>query len=204
MPNRWQAITWTKANLVHWCIYVTLRKDELTGKHIPVQSMWYPRKARLTHWDWVIHICISKLARRYTPCSNEVGTWYTGFIMSVCLSVRLSVDGICNFDFVLFWLGIQNDSVVWIIMGRLGVSSECRHSNCSCHSCRWPQPWSLILVVIVQWTCATAVAFHMFQKITYLTQNYWLQFISTFEHPSFLACVNVMSCWCQDSGHQQE
>ena len=38
---------------------------------------------------------------------------------------------ICNFDFVFFWLGIQYDSMVWIIMRRQGVSSERRHFSCS-------------------------------------------------------------------------
>ena len=31
---------------------------------------------------------------------------------------------ICNFDFVLFWLGIWCESLVWVIMGRLGVSQN--------------------------------------------------------------------------------
>ena len=31
----------------------------------------------------------------------------------------------------LFWLGIQHDSKVWVIMRRLGVSSERRRSSCS-------------------------------------------------------------------------
>ena len=30
-----------------------------------------------------------------------------------------------------FWLGIQYDSIVWVIMRRRGVSSERRRSNCS-------------------------------------------------------------------------
>ena len=38
---------------------------------------------------------------------------------------------ICNFDFVFFWLGIQYDSIVWVIMRRPGVSSERRRSSCS-------------------------------------------------------------------------
>ena len=39
---------------------------------------------------------------------------------------------ICNFDFVKFDLGSNmNWSVVWVIMGRQGVSSECRRSSCS-------------------------------------------------------------------------
>ena len=31
---------------------------------------------------------------------------------------------ICSFNFVLFWLGIQYESIVWVIMGQQGVSSE--------------------------------------------------------------------------------
>ena len=36
-----------------------------------------------------------------------------------------------DFDFVFFWLGIQYDSMVWVIMRRRGVYSEGRHSSCS-------------------------------------------------------------------------
>ena len=42
---------------------------------------------------------------------------------------------ICNFDFVFFWLGIQYDSMVWVIMRRRGVSSERRRSSCSSSIC---------------------------------------------------------------------
>ena len=38
---------------------------------------------------------------------------------------------ICNFDFVFIWLGIQYDSMVWVIMRRQGVSSERKRSSCS-------------------------------------------------------------------------
>ena len=34
------------------------------------------------------------------------------------------------FDFVFFWLGIQYDSIVWVIMRLRGVSSEHRRSSC--------------------------------------------------------------------------
>ena len=37
---------------------------------------------------------------------------------------------ICNFNFVLFWLGIWCQSTVWVIMGAVGGISECRHSSC--------------------------------------------------------------------------
>ena len=38
---------------------------------------------------------------------------------------------IFNFDFVFFWLGIQYDSIEWVIMRRQGVFSERRRSSCS-------------------------------------------------------------------------
>ena len=41
---------------------------------------------------------------------------------------------ICNFDFVFFWLGIQYDPTVWVIMRRRGVSSEHRCSSCSSYA----------------------------------------------------------------------
>ena len=34
-------------------------------------------------------------------------------------------------DRLFFWLAIQYDSIVWVIMRRRGVSSERRHSSCS-------------------------------------------------------------------------
>ena len=36
---------------------------------------------------------------------------------------------VCNFDFLLFWLGIWCESLVWLIMWRLGGISEGRHSS---------------------------------------------------------------------------
>ena len=38
-------------------------------------------------------------------------------------------------DRLFFWLGIQYDSIVWVIMRRRGVSSERRHSSCSNFFC---------------------------------------------------------------------
>ena len=34
-------------------------------------------------------------------------------------------------DWLFFWLGIQYDPIVWVIMRRRGVSSESRRSSCS-------------------------------------------------------------------------
>ena len=125
----------------------------------------------------------------YTPASTKLKRGYTGFTLSVCPSVRLSIclsvdrvvsalylqqylldpfhicisyqailEGVlremfvskckklnfgaffkfvtfvCKFvicNFVFFWLGIQYDSIVWVIMRWRGVSSECMRSSCS-------------------------------------------------------------------------
>ena len=42
------------------------------------------------------------------------------------------------FKVSLFWLGIQHNSIVWVIMRRRGVSSEHRCSSCSSCTCWWP------------------------------------------------------------------
>ena len=87
---------------------------------------------------------IAMTALYYTPLFNEVDRgvyWYHLVRLSVCLSVRLWTEScpLCIFNnthrihfiFVFFWLGIQYDSMVWVIMRRRGVSSERRRSSCS-------------------------------------------------------------------------
>ena len=66
------------------------------------------------------------------PASTKLKGGYTGITLSVCQSVCLWTDScpLCIFDFVFFWLGIQYDSMVWVI-NRRGVSSECMRSSCS-------------------------------------------------------------------------
>ena len=49
---------------------------------------------------------------------------------------------ICNFDFVFIWLGIQYDSMVWVIIRQRGVSSERRCSSCSSCHCYSPPLWN--------------------------------------------------------------
>ena len=70
------------------------------------------------------HICTS-----YQPTSEGVSR-----VMPVTKFKNLKfwrIFLICNFDFVFFRLGIQYDSMVWVIIRRRGVSSERRRSNCS-------------------------------------------------------------------------
>ena len=92
-------------------------------------------------------------------CPPLQRSWKGGILVSPCPSVRLWTEScplcifnnthrihfifahlikqfwriflICNFDFVFFWLGIQYDSMLWVIIRRRGVSSERRRSSCN-------------------------------------------------------------------------
>ena len=77
------------------------------------------------------HICTS-----YQATSEGVSG-----VMSVTKFKNLKfwrILKICNLDFVFFWLGIQYDSIEWVIMRRRGVSSERRHSSCSSSNYQGP------------------------------------------------------------------
>ena len=70
------------------------------------------------------HICTSYQA-------TSEGVWR---VMPVSKFKNLKfwwIFEICIFAFVFFWLGIQYDSMVWVIIRRRGVSSERRSSSCS-------------------------------------------------------------------------
>ena len=66
----------------------------------------------------------------------------------------------CNFDFVFFWLGIQYNSIVWVIIRLRRVSSEHRHSSCSSFiSTNLPVCWGLHKMVrIVVWISDMEIA----------------------------------------------
>ena len=121
-----------------------------------------------------LHSCVMMVII-ISPASTKLKGGYTGFTLSVCPSVRLSVCGqnrvigsilclhilssnfrrcilcnvcskfqqlkfwrilwICYFDFVFFWLGIQYDSIVWVIMKRTGGILRTRHSSCFNYNC---------------------------------------------------------------------
>ena len=95
-------------------------------------------------------------SRHYDPpstTSTKLKAGYTGFTLSIfvsylrilssnfrrCVACKVcfkiknfkfwQILWICNFDFAFFWLGIQYDSIVWVIMRQWRVSSECRRSS---------------------------------------------------------------------------
>ena len=130
----------TLVQVVAWC-------HQATSHYL---SQCWPRSMTpcgITRPQWVNH----------TPTLMKLKGGYTGFTLSVCPSVHLSICGqnrvrsvsstilikfwrillICSFDFVFFWLwlGIQYDSIIWVIMRRRWVSSEHRRSSCSSFIC---------------------------------------------------------------------
>ena len=69
------------------------------------------------------HICTS-----YQATSGDVS--YVMFVSKFKNLKFCQILYMCNFHFVFFWLGIQYDSMVWVIMRWWGVSSERRRSSC--------------------------------------------------------------------------
>ena len=65
--------------------------------------------------------CICGLSPPPPPLLQR--SWKGGIMVSPCPSVRQ--------DFVLFWLGIWYESIVWVIIGRQRVFLERRRSRCS-------------------------------------------------------------------------
>ena len=68
----------------------------------------------------------------------------------------------------LFWLGIQHDSIVWVIMRRQGVSSERRRS--SCYS--WIWNLNLLLNIVPSCICAYSQV-HIMQKSALFMQIFF-------------------------------
>ena len=115
-----------------------------------------------------------------------------GLLVSCCPSVHLSfclwtepcllfifndflqIFEICNFDFVLFWLGIHYELIVLVIMGQWEVSSECRDSIYSRYHWRqWKLPlWqpSMPSVTAKQSVWWYVIQWHM-EKVSY--RSHW-------------------------------
>ena len=75
----------------------------------PVSTLW-----RLHFWldPFILYILSSNFRRCVKFFANFPNLIFWHFFK------------ICNFDFVLFWLGIWCESLVWVIMGRRGVSQN--------------------------------------------------------------------------------
>ena len=93
---------------------------------------------------------------------------------------------ICSIDFVFFWLGIQNESIVWIIMRQRGVSSERRHSICCSVDSFYPRPVlasgycrCLCLCVCINHLLVRTLTHHLFklgsQNLVQRSKTPWLR-----------------------------
>ena len=78
----------------------------------PVSALW-----RLQFWLDPFHIYTSYQA-------TSEGVLCVNFLAKFKNVNFWQFFKICNFDFVLFWLGIWCESLVWVIMGRRGVSQN--------------------------------------------------------------------------------
>ena len=64
-------------------------------------------------------------------CLHSFHIWHKSSLASDGVSHVMTFDLYLQGHLTLFWLGIQHDSIVWVIMRRQGVSSERRRSSCS-------------------------------------------------------------------------
>ena len=61
----------------------------------------------------------------------------------------------------LFWFGTQHDSIVWVIMRRRGVSSECRRSSSSM-SCK---KWNNVCILMITCLCTCLSIIFVFNSL---------------------------------------
>ena len=140
MLNRRQDIIWTNADLIHWCIYAALGGDELIyslGLVMHLCIIIIP-PAQQSCWGGYIGFTPSvRLSVRPSRIPCPLCSFYSsGWIHFIFIHLIKQLQKvcrvwnfgnffkICNFDFVLFWLGIWCESLVWVIMGRRGVSQN--------------------------------------------------------------------------------
>ena len=94
---------------------------------------------------------------------------------------------ICNFDFVLFWLGIWCESLVWVIMG--GGISECRRSSCFRSYKSFPQPKYTLLT-----GCATGLILGLHpanKRRRYFVTTSLIGWARTLNQPCAICCEIV-------------
>ena len=97
---------------LHQIVGLFILKDVCPSVLHPVSALW-----RLQFWLDPFHIYTSYQA-------TSEGMSCVNFLAKFKNVNFWQFFKICNFDFVLFWLGIWCESLVWVIMGRRGVSQN--------------------------------------------------------------------------------
>ena len=113
-----------------WIYYYTPRTTKLLGGYIgftpsvcpSVRPASVPRPSRIPcplcsfySSGWIHFIFIHLIKQLQKVCRVQK------FLQNLKFWHFLKI---CNIDFVLFWLGIWCESLVWVIMGRRGVSQN--------------------------------------------------------------------------------
>ena len=122
MDNRLYIVNYThRFNEVGWEVYWfhLVRPSVRPSVDRIVSTLYLPQ-----YWPNPFHICTS-----YQTTSEDV--WHARFIAKFQKLKFGQIFAINNLNFVLFWLRIQYESILWVIMGQQRVSSERRHSSCS-------------------------------------------------------------------------
>ena len=121
--------------------------------HFKERMLLYPRTAKLSEGILVSlrsSVCpFARPSRNPCPLCSAYSSGCTHFI------VFWQVFKMCNFDFVLFWLGIWCESLIWAIMAQRGIS-KLRRSSYSSFVLLWYRagnfvPWNSLLFFISIW-----------------------------------------------------
>ena len=115
--------------------------------------MWWPLSSRSFDLDFENRVCsvTFSVLNRLFPYLPQIITTISGWVTCYVYNKIINLQFFTNFShfsaFTLFWLGIQyelvssmdlgfkiNWSIVSVIMGQRGVSSERRRSSCSSFS----------------------------------------------------------------------
>ena len=120
---RWDYLTILK---LQWCNRWSLGMDKLL--YPPLQRSW-----KGVYWFHLVRLSVCGQNRvRSVSSTILIGSISYLHILSsnfrrcvvcnVCFKIQKfwRILEICNFDLVFFWLGIQYDSMVWVIMRRRG------------------------------------------------------------------------------------
>ena len=145
MPGEIRRIFDVNSNFPTWVYYTGITFDQLLVIIRPAKTKL---KGGYTGFTSSVCLSICLWTKSCLLCIIHNTTWFHFIFANIIKQLSEGVSHvkvivkiknlnfyqifrICNFDFVLLWHGIWYGSIIWVIMGRRGVFSECRRSSCS-------------------------------------------------------------------------
>ena len=141
MPNRWQAIIWTNADLIHWHIYVALGGDELVGQGLSVLEVDIHERLLLWMVDKLYFgeiCCAIPFVTEPTTLKRKCRHFDEIFITGCTGSCHFD-----NFQCSQWWKFHQNEDISVSVNDLL--STSCLNSLSAFSSTRSQKSWEKII-----------------------------------------------------------